>query len=357
MEPTPFSTVIRDARDTARDQLSAVWQLQVERVQEELARGWKQHIEKVFDDRFSELGAQLEGELRRAVAKQVEAGINARSGAVRRQLADTMNQALRRMRNAEDPAGFWQTLADTCAGYAGCVAVFSLRERQARCEAARGFKDAHSMAGSEYAIASAPAMDSAIQTGEMVIAIRSAGELSEPLMKVVGETGPEKVYLFPVGNRRAVTGVIYVEQPAEISAIELISNAAAPPAEPDPTIQAAGDLIRIAPAVAVAREPVNPDWAALSPEDRELHMRAQRFARVQVAEIRLYKSRAVKTGRAQKHLFDALQAEIELARENFRRQYMTATSTMVDYLHQELVRTLANDDPALLGPTYPGPLV
>jgi hypothetical protein len=30
---------------------------------------------------------------------------------------------------------------------------------------------------------------------------------------------------------------------------------------------------------------------------------------------------------------------------------------MVDYLHPELVRTLANDDVELLGSDYPGPLV
>jgi hypothetical protein len=30
---------------------------------------------------------------------------------------------------------------------------------------------------------------------------------------------------------------------------------------------------------------------------------------------------------------------------------------MVDYLHLELTRTLANEDPDLLGSTYPGPLV
>jgi hypothetical protein len=30
---------------------------------------------------------------------------------------------------------------------------------------------------------------------------------------------------------------------------------------------------------------------------------------------------------------------------------------MVDYLHLELVRTLANDDPELLGENYPGVIV
>ena len=35
---------------------------------------------------------------------------------------------------------------------------------------------------------------------------------------------------------------------------------------------------------------------------------------------------------------------------------MSAAKSMVDYFHLELVHTLANDDPALLGQDYPGPL-
>ena len=45
------------------------------------------------------------------------------------------------------------------------------------------------------------------------------------------------------------------------------------------------------------------------------------------------------------------------ARESFREKHMSASPTMVDYLHLEMVRSLANDDADLLGPEYPGPLV
>jgi len=36
---------------------------------------------------------------------------------------------------------------------------------------------------------------------------------------------------------------------------------------------------------------------------------------------------------------------------------MNVSPTMVDYLHLEMVRSLADDDPNNLGPEYPGPLV
>jgi hypothetical protein len=72
--------------------------------------------------------------------------------------------------------------------------------------------------------------------------------------------------------------------------------------------------------------------------------------------MRLYQSDAVKAGRAREDLYAALQDTIDEARETFRRDFLMASPTMVDYLHLELLRTLANDNPAWLGANYPGPL-
>ena len=87
-----------------------------------------------------------------------------------------------------------------------------------------------------------------------------------------------------------------------------------------------------------------------------MHLRAQRSARVQVAEIRLFEPEAVQAGRTRHDLYGAVRAGIDAAREVFHKTFFTATPTMVDYLHLELVRTLANNDPELLGKEYPGPL-
>ena len=55
-------------------------------------------------------------------------------------------------------------------------------------------------------------------------------------------------------------------------------------------------------------------------------------------------------------IYASLEAQIDAAREKFREKHMSAP-TMVDYLHLEMVRSLAEDDAILLGPNYPGPLV
>jgi hypothetical protein len=100
-----------------------------------------------------------------------------------------------------------------------------------------------------------------------------------------------------------------------------------------------------------------PPWSSLSKEDQEFHLKAQRFARVCVAELRLYESEAVKQGRAARDLYGRLKEKIDAGRQAYRRQFMDVCPSMVDYLHLELVRTLANDDETLLGTDYPGPLV
>jgi hypothetical protein len=88
-----------------------------------------------------------------------------------------------------------------------------------------------------------------------------------------------------------------------------------------------------------------------------LHGRAQRFARVQVAEMRLYKSNLVKAGRENAALYPALRADIDSARETYQSQFLSdSTKSMYDYLHLELVTALASNDESLLGREYPGPL-
>jgi hypothetical protein len=99
-----------------------------------------------------------------------------------------------------------------------------------------------------------------------------------------------------------------------------------------------------------------PSWSDLSHSERDTHVRAQRFARVSVAEMELAKPEASRTGRAQSSLYTFLKPEIDTARERYRQHFMSIPS-MVDYLHIELVHTAAEGDESKLGAEYPGPLV
>ncbi|HYO84505.1 MAG TPA: hypothetical protein VES20_24095, partial [Bryobacteraceae bacterium] len=114
--------------------------------------------------------------------------------------------------------------------------------------------------------------------------------------------------------------------------------------------QPAADLVQIAGArPAVAPDAKAASWAALSSTDQEVHLRAQQYARVFAADLLL-------RGRAGRPLYDTLKKEIDAGRDAFRREFYAKCPTMVDYLHLELVRTVAAGDPAALGSSYPGPL-
>src|SRR5258708_4100843 len=193
---------------------------------------------------------------------------------------------------------------------------------------------------------------------DTIVALRTRGELSDVIADVLGEASEQRFYLFPIPVHERVAAVLYTdsgsygEDTAVTEALELMAVFASAVLEGQPETPDKSKLVRIAterpPAPTVAL------WFSLSKEEQELHLRAQRFARVQVAEMRLYKAQAVKAGRLERDLYGALREDVDRARDAFRKGYLSASPTMGDYVHLELLRTLANDDVELLGPEYPG---
>jgi hypothetical protein len=74
---------------------------------------------------------------------------------------------------------------------------------------------------------------------------------------------------------------------------------------------------------------------------------ARRYAKLLVSEIRLYHEAAVTAGRRERNLLERLGSEIERARGLYNAR--VPPEARADYFNQELVRTLADGDPALLG--------
>jgi hypothetical protein len=77
---------------------------------------------------------------------------------------------------------------------------------------------------------------------------------------------------------------------------------------------------------------------------------ARRYARLLVSEIKLYHESAVNAGRRDRNLLERLRTEIDRARRLYNERVPPAVQARADYFDQELVRTLANGDAALLGP-------
>ena len=110
--------------------------------------------------------------------------------------------------------------------------------------------------------------------------------------------------------------------------------------DPDATI------IRPAPSVAVALDP------NLSAEDADTHRKAQRFAKLLVDEIKLYNQAKVAEGRKHKDVYDRLKEEIDKSRATYQRRYGNTTAASGDYFNGEVVRSLAEDDPSIMGANF-----
>lgn len=89
--------------------------------------------------------------------------------------------------------------------------------------------------------------------------------------------------------------------------------------------------------------------AAYTDEDQKLHDDAKRFARLLVSEIKLYNEAQVSAGRENKDLYDRLRDDIEKSRRMYQDRVPEQIHTTTNYFYEELVRTLANGDPSLLG--------
>jgi hypothetical protein len=317
-----------------------------------------------------------------------------------------LNQAVRRL-CASLAEGRWvPALVDAASQFAPRAAVFSLREAEAILERdSRG-----ATLALPVKLSQAPALLSAAAGADPVVALRDAREISAELVAAFGD-GPALAYLYPLRDGRKAEGLLYAEgQPSEVdgAALELLASVvtlawrsrdgSAGSAEhsdavsseeereyqtPKPEYQAfaaasadspaggafGGVLVRIEPArlapaqAEPSRSPAEPaPQAEAGPPghpngDWEIHLRAERFARVRIAEMRLYKSQAVREGRRSGDLYAVLREDIDRGREVYRTQFMKSCPSMVDYFHEEMVRTLANHDASLLGERYPGPLV
>ncbi|HEY3744079.1 MAG TPA: hypothetical protein VGL53_29745 [Bryobacteraceae bacterium] len=260
---------------------------------------------------------------------------------------ERLAQSLRRLRTFENETQWSQSLADAAQLSSPRVIIFSINVDKLRFEAARGF-EISSLA--EIPLAQAAAFETAVTSGEPAVALKTKRELSEPLAALLGEDASTRFSVYPVTTRQRVPAVIYAED-ADAALLDLISTAAGAALESHRSTPTSPSLVSISPAATGSSVPF------VSRDEEERHSRALRFARVQVAEIRLYDSQAVKTGRLESNLYRALKPQIDEVRRVYQEQHLKNAPNMSDYLHQEILRTLANGNSELLGPDYPGPLV
>jgi hypothetical protein len=98
--------------------------------------------------------------------------------------------------------------------------------------------------------------------------------------------------------------------------------------------------------------PEIPPASAVSPEDQEVHRKAQRFARLLVDEIKLYNQAKVAEGRKKKDLYDRLKEAIEKSHATYRKRYGNTAAASANYFQHEIIRSLAEDDLSIMGANF-----
>lgn len=119
----------------------------------------------------------------------------------------------------------------------------------------------------------------------------------------------------------------------------------APAASPETTLPAEEPTAR-GEAVAAMRS---------TEEEERIFRDARRFSKLLVSEIELYNKDSVEEGRKKGDLYQRLKKDIDRSRETYEKRFAHTVAKQFDYFHEELVRTLAENDPVLLGSGYPGP--
>jgi hypothetical protein len=106
--------------------------------------------------------------------------------------------------------------------------------------------------------------------------------------------------------------------------------------EPEPPLASDGDF----------------DVNRLTPEEQELHRRANRVAKVSMQDIKMLRPEQVRLGREHKDICIRLKDDIEKAHREYDRRFKPIMDHPVDYFYRWLVEILADGDPSSLG-AYP----
>ncbi len=310
-----------------------------------------------------------------ALRREFDTACHQSAEAARRHTLYDLNQFVRRLRQYRTENEWVLAVIDAASKFVAQVALFSLINETLFL---RGQQNLNLPADLSFSLKSAAAFAGAVDSKDPVIALRTPGEVTELLST---SDVSDRAHLFPIVNGSRVVAVMFATDPEYVDAngLELIAGIASAllerqlntaihaqiAAAPVPA-RASAVQVQLHPSPPVAngvlsaeegaRTRTLPAWADLSKDQRALHIKAQRFSRIEIAEMQLARPEACRAGREQNNLYLFLKTEIEKARAIYREQFITIPS-MVDYLHIELVRTAAEGNEQKLGADYPGPLV
>ena len=278
---------------------------------------------------------------------------------------------------AADPIQVFEMLAREAASYQVGAAIFEVRGKSVWGGAAAGFPHMAQgvLQGLVVPLAQNNPFEQVVGTGGPIGS--SGGQMSQ-----IGAVGDKlkpnptgQVYLLPIRTGGSVSAILYLDAlggdlGGRVDAFQLLTafssaqldrltfigsgaDGAQVSAAPPPSMDSGGGALSVS--STSTGGPLPPDLAMLSQEDQKVHREALRFAKLLISEIELYSKADVAQGRQNKDIYLRLKWEIDRSRRTYETRFSKTVASSHDYLHDEIVRTLASFDASSLGPDYPGP--
>jgi hypothetical protein len=317
-------------------------------------------------------------QIRETVARRLEEDLVLPGGNHDEPVAELLREAIDRIQGSTAQVDILDALLEGCASFSQRSAIFVVRGNTAAGWRARGFQDNEIIRTTPLELGNGLAAQAiagrASVTGRMEQFYGNAGVK-------FGWPARDEVVVLPLVVRDRAVALLYADggDPAgklDSAALEVIvrttgwwlelcanrrSTASSPAEGNGAGIAAAAGAVMAAAAGASASPAAAPVGAVAvavapakssAPED-DLHKKARRFAKLLVEEIKLYNQAKVNDGKANHDLYERLRDDIEKSRETYDKRYGQTAAGSSDLFNQELVRILADNNPSLLGATFP----
>jgi hypothetical protein len=365
-----------------------------------MAEELHQIVERVVARVFEQQLPKLQAELVASVIAEMPAPSSSAMMPAGTQTSNGLASAVASIHAGSTQKEILKGLLDAASSYASRVALFVVKSGAASGWQSRGLGDDESIKDFPLDMTSGPAAH-AFQN--RIVAPANIAEMDRRFVKQFGGPENEQILILPLVLKDKVAALLYADggtnsllDTASLEVLVVASSAwlevaslrkqaqardvgelaaSTPMSAPvhavssysDPfaghtpkhtavmaTPEPAADVVEAtvpasaAAAPAVAKDPL----AEMSPEDADTHRKAQRFARLLVDEIKLYNQAKVAEGRRNKNLYDRLKDDIEKSRTTFQKRYGNTVAASADYFQKEVVRSLAEDDAAVMGPNF-----
>ena len=361
----------------------------------------RQLVEQAVAQAFQLQIPQLQSQIVQTVLKALPAGASAAS-APHGEDASSLVHAVSNIHAGSTQKEILRALLDSGSGYCSRIALFVVKAGAASGWQARGFGDEEAVKDFSLDLNAGPVAHS---YQNRVATPGNIAEMGRRFVEQFDRPANEQVLVLPLTLKEKVAALVYADGgdtgKLDSSSLELlviatsawlevvslrkqaaakedstmVSRVEAPPPPPVQTVSsfsdpfaahtpkhvpvspepAAAEVVEVASArasAAAAPATAADPWAGMSPEDADVHRKAQRFARLLVDEIKLYNQAKVAEGRRHKDLYDRLKEDIDKSRGTFQKRYGNTAAASGDYFHNELLRSLAEDDISIMGANF-----